>query len=315
MKKRAEIFIHIISFIVFGAVIITKSNQSDYFLYYTIALCLGVGTLFAITRYIASKALKNKKILVFILFLIGGICISFLPASYFYAKFQSDIAGVDFSSSLMFHPIVFKEIFPYAVFTIAVGFLHMIRVKSVLTRKISIYGSVIILITIIGFTTKYYMDTSFQGNDSIYFMDEEYKSLTSILAEKRFKNKVVYIDLWYSSCAPCIKEFKKLPSIKRKLDSNKVEFLYLARETSHPNSLQLWKNSIQKYDLKGSHIYMTDRLRENVWQLIESNNDDTFRAYPHYLLVDKSGKIISYNAKKPSDGKSLIEDINRLVKE
>ncbi|NBW35834.1 MAG: hypothetical protein EBR30_12595 [Cytophagia bacterium] len=177
---------------------------------------------------------------------------------------------------------------------------------------------VLISILVVGggvFAFKYYNDLRYEGDDSIKFIKENYQSLDAILQRQEFKGKVVYIDLWFSSCSPCIQEFKLMPAVKESLKAENIEYLYLARKTSHPNDIQLWKNAIKKYDLSGWHIYMSDSLEENVWQLIEKNVPKLARAYPHYLIVNQENIIFDYNAHKPSEKEELVNTIKTLTNE
>ena len=160
-----------------------------------------------------------------------------------------------------------------------------------------------LLVTLLLLVTLYLQPfkSSLPEINGVQFIDDHYTSITELINLPQFKNKTVYIDLWYSSCAPCIKQFKNhLPILKNKLDSNQVSYLYLGRETSHLNSKQRWINAISKYQLKGWHYYFPKNDEPVIWNEIRKNTKLKLTGYPHYLIASK-GKIISYNAPKPSE--------------
>jgi thiol-disulfide isomerase/thioredoxin len=211
------------------------------------------------------------------------------------------------------HPSIMKQVLPYLLCGLCIGLVNTLKLSKKMILKISY---VLISILVVGggvFAFKYYNDLRYEGSNSIKFIKENYQSLDSILQRQEFEGKVVYIDLWFSSCSPCIQEFKLMPPIKESLKDENIEYLYLARKTSHPNDIQLWKNAIKKYNLSGQHIYMSDTLEENVWQLIEKNVPNLARAYPHYLIVNQDNIIVSYNAQKPSDKEELVNTIKTLT--
>ena len=140
-------------------------------------------------------------------------------------------------------------------------------------------------------------------------MNGEFGSIQELVDLPQFRDKTVYIDLWFSSCAPCIKQFKDhLPKAKERLASSEVVYLYLARETGHPDSVSRWKNAIAEYNLKGWHYYFPKANERIIWDQIRANSDVRIEGYPHYLVA-KNGEIISYNAPKPSEIEELLEII------
>lgn len=157
----------------------------------------------------------------------------------------------------------------------------------------------------------YRSDRSFEQESEYQIIQDEIPSLSALVGQPQFKDKTVYIDLWFSSCSPCIDQFKNhLPQLKSRLktEQKEVVYLYIARETSHLDSKLRWKKAIEEYQLKGWHGYLDKDLEKKIWQEIASAPNVSLAAnygYPHYLIA-KNGKIISYNAPKP-------EQINELM--
>lgn len=152
--------------------------------------------------------------------------------------------------------------------------------------------------------------------DTIFRQDENYReieqmsSLETLVNSAEFKDKTVYIDLWYSSCGPCIDQFKNhLGTLKRDLEENNLDvaFVYLGRETSHPDSRQRWHRAIEKYELKGWHYYFSKDQAAQLWKEINTGlTETTPQGYPHYLVA-KNGKIISYRAPRPEGAEALLK--------
>jgi hypothetical protein len=61
---------------------------------------------------------------------------------------------------------------------------------------------------------------------------------------------------------------------------------------------------IKYYDLKGFHVRASKELKSNLEVLFGSFG------IPRYLLIDEKGKIVSNNAKRPSELKELEKQIN-----
>ena len=71
---------------------------------------------------------------------------------------------------------------------------------------------------------------------------------------------------------------------------------------------QKWKKSIEQLSIEGEHF-------------ISPSNDNKsaanyFNAYsiPKYIIIDSYGKIISSDAKRPSDD-TLIDDLKEILKD
>ena len=83
------------------------------------------------------------------------------------------------------------------------------------------------------------------------------------------------------------------------MQSENIAFVYLCLDSDEDE----WKEMLQKEDLKGQHYLIKkkqlDRLREEAGA--------RGRCVPHYMIIDKNGKVISNNGPKPSSGK--VEEI------
>ena len=179
-------------------------------------------------------------------------------------------------------------------------------------KTFKIIGIIIFLgVSIYGF--KYSYDISFSGNDKIKIIEnyESTSSINDIIENPKFKNKVLYIDIWGVYCKPCIKEFKILPELKEKYKNDPIEFIYLASPYNRIDDTQKWKSGIKKYNLQGYNALMSLTFYQDIWKEIPEMKNPF--SIPHYLIVDKNGKVINPNAPRPSDKKDLYNELDKLL--
>lgn len=143
----------------------------------------------------------------------------------------------------------------------------------------------------------FFWNMSYSGSDTVTFLDrnQQLDSLEEVLAQPELMGKPVYIDLWFSTCGPCIAAFQNLAPGKEILEKNNVSMLYLGREISIPDSKSRWLSTIRDYKLEGYHVYMSEQLEREIADLIKINTDQHL-GYPHYLMVDKTGTVINWDA-------------------
>lgn len=119
----------------------------------------------------------------------------------------------------------------------------------------------------------------------------------------RHKGKVIYIDFWASWCAPCIAEMSPARELKEKLSGEPFVIISISLD----ESVSAWKAAAAKYlqDNKESYI-LTNAKRSTLVSQFK------LTSIPRYLLVDKTGRIVDKDAKRPSD-EQLISEIKKLL--
>jgi peroxiredoxin len=130
------------------------------------------------------------------------------------------------------------------------------------------------------------------------------KGKTVSLAD--LKGKVVYIDFWGVGCGPCIYDIKNhVPEVHERYKSKDVVFVNICVDAKDKQ----WKDALAKYNLDGVNLMAEGWSNNPVCKLYNINS------IPHYILIDKTGKIVDNNAPGPQrlDG-SGNNPVDQLLK-
>ncbi|HAS43331.1 MAG TPA: hypothetical protein DCS93_22820 [Microscillaceae bacterium] len=106
-----------------------------------------------------------------------------------------------------------------------------------------------------------------------------------------FRGKVVFLDFWASWCPPCMRQVPHAKKLKEKLKAEPVVFLYISVD----QNAKMWKRAVERKQIEGIHLNAPG-IKNSVTHAYN------VRAFPHYIIIDKEGKIWHRNAKRPSRG-------------
>src|SRR5687768_9743181 len=139
------------------------------------------------------------------------------------------------------------------------------------------------------------------GNPAPAFALKNEKGQTVALSD--FKGKVVYIDFWGVGCGPCISAIKNdVPKLHEYYKDKDVIFVNICVDAKENE----WKDALKKYKLGGANLIAEGWTSHPVCQAYNISG------IPHYILIDKNGKIANNVARDPGsynlrDGKNEID--------
>ncbi len=146
----------------------------------------------------------------------------------------------------------------------------------------------------------------------LYEDTTQFDSIEDVLKLPFFRDRVVYVDIWGTRCIPCIQEFPFYPELKKKYKTEKVLFLYLKSPYGFDDSKE-WKELINKHNVEGIHISMSIKFySHNFWEKYKDKYTEE-RSYgiPTYLIINKKGEIVNFDAPRPSKKDELIPLLDR----
>jgi len=117
------------------------------------------------------------------------------------------------------------------------------------------------------------------------------------------KGKYVFIDLWATWCAPCVKEIPFLKKLEEEYHGKNIVFVGISLNDQKDHDK--WKRLIQKKELGGIQL-LADKA-------LESDFAKAYKVFtiPRFIVLDPDGNIVSSNAPYPSNPK-LKELLNSL---
>lgn len=99
---------------------------------------------------------------------------------------------------------------------------------------------------------------------------------------KETKNKVVFHDFWFASCAPCVRELPNYNALIKSIESD-VVFIFYGLNMNEEE----WKTAIKKFKLKGRHHLLTKNQLAFFERFFELNG------FPHHHIINAKGQIVN----------------------
>lgn len=116
---------------------------------------------------------------------------------------------------------------------------------------------------------------------------------------EKHKGSPIVIDVWASWCPDCINGFPELKNLQQKYP--KAAYVFLSLDKTKDK----WTEAIKKYDLKGDHYYLNEKMKDEFGQSIQLD------WIPRYILVDAQGNIALKKAIVANDT-LLIKTLDKL---
>lgn len=121
------------------------------------------------------------------------------------------------------------------------------------------------------------------------------------------KGKVVYIDFWASWCGPCRMMMPFSKQMHEKLtekEKKQIVFLYISIDADQAG----WKKAMHDMGMEGIQVISPGNWQSKVCSFFQINS------IPRYMIMNKKGKIVDFDAKRPADP-AVLDKLRELVAE
>ena len=124
---------------------------------------------------------------------------------------------------------------------------------------------------------------------------------------RNFNSKTIYIDIWATTCPPCLKEFEYYKDLYQFFSTNGMEILFISFDK--PSDSVHWKKIIKKYNLVGYHILANDFLKKDIQESTK------MIGIPWYCIKRNDGDLSKEFINRPSSKEKLYNQINKYIDE
>ena len=114
--------------------------------------------------------------------------------------------------------------------------------------------------------------------------------------------KLVFLDIWSLGCKPCLDEMSYSRELIEKYADEDISFIFLSTD----EMTDMWDKGIQISGIDDGHYRLVGGFQS---ALLKQLN---IKAIPRYIFLDKEGKVLDVDAKRPSS-KALIEEIDKRL--
>jgi thiol-disulfide isomerase/thioredoxin len=118
---------------------------------------------------------------------------------------------------------------------------------------------------------------------------------------KDLRGSYVYIDVWATWCGPCKYEIPYLAKVEEQYHDKNIKFVSISVDRLADE--KKWREMIVKQSLGGIQLLADDEIKS---KFVASYY---IEGIPHFILLDKEGKIINADAPRPSEPE-LIDLLN-----
>ncbi len=135
-----------------------------------------------------------------------------------------------------------------------------------------------------------------KGNTSPNFTYESIDGTVISLTD--LKGKYVYIDVWATWCAPCIKQIPYLQKLEKRYHNKNIVFVSISVDKDRVK--ETWKRMVNSRGLRGIQLF-ADKSFDS-----EFMNAYAVNSIPRFILINPEGKIVDAEAPRPSFEKTRV---------
>lgn len=124
----------------------------------------------------------------------------------------------------------------------------------------------------------------------------------------KLKGKVVYVDIWATWCAPCLKNIPKTKEIKENYVNKNLEVVFLSID----GDKKKWNEISKKLEILDDNCIITGYVEASRSKHL---SNEIIREIPRYLIFNKKGELVNNNAPNPSNKRKLFRELDKYIAE
>lgn len=122
------------------------------------------------------------------------------------------------------------------------------------------------------------------------------------------EGKVVYVDIWATWCAPCVKSIPDTKRVKEKYINKNVEVVFLSID----GDKKKWEEVSKKFNILDRNCIITGYVQASN---SKSLSKIQIKEIPRYLIFNKKGILVNDNAPRPTQKIKLAKELEKYLKE
>lgn len=107
------------------------------------------------------------------------------------------------------------------------------------------------------------------------------------------RGNYIYIDVWATWCVPCCRELPVLKKMEEAFSGKPISFVSISIDSD----IEAWRTKVKSEKLGGIQLHVD---KNSSFQ-----KDYKVKLIPHFILIDKEGKIVNEKMTRPSDPKTI----------
>lgn len=118
-----------------------------------------------------------------------------------------------------------------------------------------------------------------------------------------FKGRIVYIDVWATWCAPCIKQIPYIEKLEKEFHNMPITFVSISVDKKE--AFEKWKKMVRVKNLVGVQLFADKSFDSDFMDHYAVNS------IPRFIIIGKDGNIVDPDAPNPSYDKTrtLLSDL------